>query len=70
MIAIGIFLAGVAYVHWSGGTLGNGAITALRFLFGALGYAVPVVLVAAGATHARARAASARAAACGRAVLA
>ncbi|MBV9311633.1 MAG: DNA translocase FtsK [Solirubrobacterales bacterium] len=49
LIAVGIFVAGVAYLHWSGGALGNGALTALRFAFGALGYAVPAALVAAGA---------------------
>jgi DNA segregation ATPase FtsK/SpoIIIE, S-DNA-T family len=49
LIAIGIFLGGVAYLHWSGGALGDGAVKGARFLFGALGYAVPAVLVAAGA---------------------
>jgi S-DNA-T family DNA segregation ATPase FtsK/SpoIIIE len=49
LIAVGIFLAGVAYAGWSGGALGEGAVTAARFLFGAIGYAVPAALVAAGA---------------------
>ena len=49
LIAIGIFLAGVAYLHWSGGTLGNGAVKAARFVLGELGYAVPAALVGAGA---------------------
>jgi S-DNA-T family DNA segregation ATPase FtsK/SpoIIIE len=49
LVAIGIFLAGVAYLRWSGGALGNGAVTALRFGLGDLGYAVPAVLVVAGA---------------------
>jgi S-DNA-T family DNA segregation ATPase FtsK/SpoIIIE len=49
LIAVGIFLAGVAYLHWSGGTLGTGAVTAMRFLFGAVGYAVPTGLVLGGA---------------------
>jgi S-DNA-T family DNA segregation ATPase FtsK/SpoIIIE len=48
LIAIGIFLAAVGYLNLAGGTLGNGAVTALRFVLGVLGYAVPVVLVAAG----------------------
>ena len=48
LIAIGIFLGGVAYVHWAGGALGDGAVRATRFVFGALGYAVPVALVVAG----------------------
>ena len=49
LIAIGIFLAGVAYLGWSGGPVGRGAITAFRFLLGAIGYAVPVALVLLGA---------------------
>jgi DNA segregation ATPase FtsK/SpoIIIE, S-DNA-T family len=48
LIAVGIFLAGVAYLKWSGGPLGHGAIQAFRFVFGAIGYAIPVLLVAAG----------------------
>jgi S-DNA-T family DNA segregation ATPase FtsK/SpoIIIE len=49
LIAIGIFLGGVAYLHWAGGALGDGAVRGIRFVFGALGYAVPAGLVAAGA---------------------
>ncbi|HUE27992.1 MAG TPA: hypothetical protein VMP89_14550, partial [Solirubrobacteraceae bacterium] len=49
LIAVGIFLAGVAYLHWAGGTLGDGVVTAFRFILGTLGYAVPAALVAAGA---------------------
>ncbi len=49
LIAIGIFLGAVAYLHWSGGALGNGAVTGMRFVFGAVGYAVPAALVAGGA---------------------
>jgi S-DNA-T family DNA segregation ATPase FtsK/SpoIIIE len=49
LIAIGIFLGGVAYAHWAGGALGGGAVRAARFVFGALGYAVPAALAAAGA---------------------
>jgi DNA segregation ATPase FtsK/SpoIIIE, S-DNA-T family len=48
LIALGLFLAGVAYLHWAGGTLGDGAIHSLQFVVGALGYAVPAVLVAGG----------------------
>ena len=48
MIACGIFLAGVAYLHWSGGALGSAAVLAMRFAFGALGYAVPAALLLAG----------------------
>jgi S-DNA-T family DNA segregation ATPase FtsK/SpoIIIE len=49
LIAIGVFLAGVGYLHWGGGALGDGSMRACRFLFGSLGYAVPVALVLAGA---------------------
>ena len=49
LIAVGVFLGGVAYVGWAGGALGTGGVTAIRFVFGALGYALPVVLVIAGA---------------------
>ncbi len=49
MIAIGIFLGGVAYGHWAGGALGDGAVRGTKLVFGALGYAVPAALVAAGA---------------------
>jgi DNA segregation ATPase FtsK/SpoIIIE, S-DNA-T family len=49
MIAVGIFLAGVAYLGWSGGTLGDGAIRAIRFGFGRLGDVVPAALVVGGA---------------------
>jgi S-DNA-T family DNA segregation ATPase FtsK/SpoIIIE len=48
LVAVGIFLAGVAYLHWSGGALGNRTIEGARFLFGSLGYAIPVVLVGGG----------------------
>jgi S-DNA-T family DNA segregation ATPase FtsK/SpoIIIE len=49
LIAIGIFLAGVGYLHWAGGTLGEGTLRAARFVLGTLGYVVPVALIAAGA---------------------
>jgi S-DNA-T family DNA segregation ATPase FtsK/SpoIIIE len=49
LIALGILVGGVAYAGWDGGTLGNGAVTALRFVFGALGYVVPAALVVSGA---------------------
>src|SRR5947209_253372 len=39
LILAGIFLAGVGYLHWSGGTLGNATVTAFRFVLGPLGYA-------------------------------
>ncbi len=49
LVALGILLGGVAYLHWDGGALGNGAVTAMRFVLGALGYVVPAALVVAGA---------------------
>ena len=49
LIAVGIFLAGVGYLHWSGGALGGGAIKAARFVLGSLGYAIPALLVGGGA---------------------
>jgi DNA segregation ATPase FtsK/SpoIIIE, S-DNA-T family len=48
LVALGVFLGGVAYLHWAGGALGDGAVRATRFVFGALGYAVPVALVVGG----------------------
>jgi S-DNA-T family DNA segregation ATPase FtsK/SpoIIIE len=48
LVAVGILLGGVAYAGWDGGTLGNGAVTGLRFLLGALGYVVPTALVLGG----------------------
>jgi DNA segregation ATPase FtsK/SpoIIIE, S-DNA-T family len=49
LIALGVLLGGVAYGGWDGGTLGNGAVTAMRFVLGALGYVVPAALVVGGA---------------------
>ena len=48
LIAAGVLLGGVAYGGWDGGTLGNGAVTGLRFVLGALGYVVPAALVVGG----------------------
>ncbi len=48
LVALGIFLGGVSYLDWAGGTLGDGAVRAARFVFGALGYTLPVALVMAG----------------------
>ncbi len=49
LIALGVLLGGVAYAGWDGGALGNGAVTAMRFVLGALGYVVPAALVLSGA---------------------
>jgi S-DNA-T family DNA segregation ATPase FtsK/SpoIIIE len=48
LIACGILLAGVAYFDWSGGALGSNAVLAMKFVFGALGYAVPIALIVLG----------------------
>ncbi len=48
LVACGIFLAGVAYLHWNGGALGSSAVRAMRFVFGLLGYAVPAALLLGG----------------------
>jgi len=48
LVALGVLVGGVAYAGWDGGTLGNGAVTGLRFLLGALGYVVPAALVLGG----------------------
>ncbi len=49
IIAVGIFLGGVLYFGWAGGTLGHGAESGLELLAGKLAYVFPVVLVLGGA---------------------
>ncbi len=49
LIALGVFLAGVAYLRWGGGTVGDGAVRAMKFVLGRLGYVVPAALALAGA---------------------
>jgi len=49
LIALAVFLGGVIYLHWAGGTVGRGAVTALRLVFGELAYVVPVGLAIGGA---------------------
>jgi S-DNA-T family DNA segregation ATPase FtsK/SpoIIIE len=48
LVALGVFLGGVSYLEWAGGTLGDGAVRATRFVLGVLGDAVPVALAVAG----------------------
>lgn len=48
LVAIGVFLAGVTYLGWSGGALGNAFVHGARFVFGRLGYAIPAALVVGG----------------------
>jgi S-DNA-T family DNA segregation ATPase FtsK/SpoIIIE len=48
LVAVGIFLGGVAYLGWSGGALGHGAMSLLELIGGRLAYVAPVALVVAG----------------------
>jgi S-DNA-T family DNA segregation ATPase FtsK/SpoIIIE len=48
LLALGIFLVCVAYAGAGGGALGSALVAALRFLLGAIGYAVPAALLVAG----------------------
>jgi len=49
LVAMGVFLAGVAYLGWSGGVVGRDAMGATRFTLGIVGYALPGVLAVCGA---------------------
>ena len=49
LVAIGIFLGGVAYGFWAGGSLGHGILKALELLVGKLAYLTPIALVLGGA---------------------
>jgi len=49
LLTAGVFLGGVTYLGWSGGIMGRGAVSAARFTVGAVTYALPPLLVAAGA---------------------
>ena len=48
LVAVGIFLGGVAYGGWAGGALGHGLMKALELLVGRLAYLAPIGLVLAG----------------------
>ncbi len=48
LIALGVFLAAVAYGGVSGGPVGRGLTGGARFVLGVVGYAVPAALVIAG----------------------
>ena len=48
LVAVGIFLGGVAYGGWAGGALGHGVMKALELLGGRLAYLAPIGLVLAG----------------------
>jgi DNA segregation ATPase FtsK/SpoIIIE, S-DNA-T family len=49
MVAFAAFFACVFYLDWSGGEAGEALAGAILFMFGGVGYAVPVLLFAAGA---------------------
>jgi S-DNA-T family DNA segregation ATPase FtsK/SpoIIIE len=49
LVALGAFFAFVFYLGWDGGKVGGAFADAFVFLFGGVGYLVPVVLFAAGA---------------------
>ena len=49
LVALAAFLAFVFYLGWDGGKVGEGLASAFVFLFGGVGYLVPVVLFGTGA---------------------
>ncbi len=49
LVAIGIFLAGVTYGFWAGGSLGHGVLSGLQLLIGKLAYLIPIALILGGA---------------------
>nr|MDQ3935900.1 DNA translocase FtsK 4TM domain-containing protein [Actinomycetota bacterium] len=49
LVALGAFFAFVFYLGWDGGKVGGAFADVFVFLFGGVGYLVPVVLFAAGA---------------------
>src|SRR3954468_3259313 len=49
LVGLGAFLAFVLHLRWDGGEGGEGLAHAFVFLFGGVGYLVPVVLFGAGA---------------------
>ncbi|MDE3130446.1 MAG: DNA translocase FtsK, partial [Acidobacteriota bacterium] len=49
LVALGIFLGGVAYGFWAGGALGHGLMSGLELLVGKLAYLTPIALVLGGA---------------------
>ncbi len=49
LVALAAFLAFVFYLGWDGGKVGEGLANAFIFLFGGVGYLVPIVMFATGA---------------------
>ena len=48
LVAVGIFLVCVAYAGVNGGALGSALVSALKFILGVIGYAVPAALLVGG----------------------
>ena len=48
LVALGIFLAGLFYLGWSGGSVGTAIADGFREVVGAAAYSLPVILVAVG----------------------
>ena len=48
LVAFAAFFACIFYLDWAGGQVGEALADALRFVFGAVAYAVPITLLAAG----------------------
>src|ERR1700710_390360 len=49
LVGLALFFAFLVYFGWDGGRAGSQAVEGLRWLLGAVHYAVPVALAAAGA---------------------
>src|SRR5919198_1956929 len=49
LVAVGVFLAFPLYLRWDGGEAGQALVDGLTWAAGAVAYATPVALVAAGA---------------------
>jgi len=50
LVALGVFLAFPIYLGWDGGSAGQAATHAIAYVFGQVGYGVPITVVAGGAT--------------------
>src|SRR5436853_5525103 len=48
LVGLGLLMAFVFYFGWEGGKVGEAFATALRFLFGAAAYVIPVGLISCG----------------------
>ena len=48
LAAVGLFLASILYLGWSGGLVGGGIVDGIRAVVGAAAYAAPVALLGIG----------------------